>query len=208
MNAVYDSSVGKESTCNAEDPGSIPGSGRSAGEGIGYALQYSWASLVAQLVKNLAAKRETWVQSLGWVGKILRRRDRVPSPVFWPGEFHGLYSPWGHRVTHDSAVFPFTCDGSTPSHQKRDPFQGPRKLFFFFFNLNLLFCIGVQLISSPLVAQSVKSLPATQAGINPQVRKIPGEGNGNPLQYSLPGKFHGQRSLVGYSLQDQKVGHE
>ena len=47
-----DSSVDKESTCNARDPGSIPGLGRSAEEGIGYPLQYSWASLVAQLVKN------------------------------------------------------------------------------------------------------------------------------------------------------------
>ena len=47
-----DSSVGKESACNAGDPGSIPGSGRSAGEGIGYPLQYSWASLVGQLIKN------------------------------------------------------------------------------------------------------------------------------------------------------------
>ena len=47
-----DSSVGKESTCNAGDPGSIPGSGRFTGEGIHYPLQYSWASLVAQLVKN------------------------------------------------------------------------------------------------------------------------------------------------------------
>ena len=47
-----DSSVGKYSTCNARDPGSIPGSGRSPGEGIGYLLQYSWASLVAQLVKK------------------------------------------------------------------------------------------------------------------------------------------------------------
>ena len=61
-----DSSVGKQSTCNVGDPGSIPGSGRSTGEGIGYPLQYSWASLVAQLVKNLPAMRETWVQSLGW----------------------------------------------------------------------------------------------------------------------------------------------
>ena len=56
-----DSSVGKESACNAGDPGSIPGSGRSAGEGIGYPLQYSWASLVTQLAKNLPAKWETWV---------------------------------------------------------------------------------------------------------------------------------------------------
>ena len=60
-----DSSVGNESTCNAGDPGAIPGLGRSAGEGIGYPLQYSWASLVAQLVKNPPAMRETWVQTLG-----------------------------------------------------------------------------------------------------------------------------------------------
>ena len=61
-----DSLVGKESTCNAGDPGSIPGLGRSAGEGIGYPLQYSWASLVAQLLKSLPAMWETWVRSLGW----------------------------------------------------------------------------------------------------------------------------------------------
>ena len=59
-----DNSVGKESTCSAGDPGSIPGSGRSAAEGIGYPLQYS--SLVAQLVKNPLAMQETWVRSLGW----------------------------------------------------------------------------------------------------------------------------------------------
>ena len=58
--------VSKESTCNAGDPGSIPGSGRFTGEGIGYPLQYSWASLVAQLVENPPAMRETWVRSLGW----------------------------------------------------------------------------------------------------------------------------------------------
>ena len=60
-----DSSVGTESAYNAGDPSSILGSGRSAGEGIGYPLQYSWASLVNQLVKNLPAMWETWVQSLG-----------------------------------------------------------------------------------------------------------------------------------------------
>ena len=54
-----DSSVGKEFACNAGDPGLIPGSGRYAGEGIGYPLQYSWASLVAQLVKNPPAMWET-----------------------------------------------------------------------------------------------------------------------------------------------------
>ena len=61
-----DSSVGKESTCNAGDPGSVPGSERSTGEEIGYPLQYSWASLVAQLVTNPSAVWETWVWSLVW----------------------------------------------------------------------------------------------------------------------------------------------
>ena len=56
-----DSSVDKESTCNAGDPGSIPGLGRSTGEGMGYPLQYSWTSLVAQLVKNVPAMWKTWV---------------------------------------------------------------------------------------------------------------------------------------------------
>ena len=60
------SSAGKESTCNAGDPSSNPGWGRSPGEGVGYPLQYSWASLVAQLVKNPPAMWETWVRSLGW----------------------------------------------------------------------------------------------------------------------------------------------
>ena len=63
---LLDSSVGKESACNAGDPCSIPALGRSPGEGIGYPFQYSWASLVAQTVKNLRAMRKIWVQSLDW----------------------------------------------------------------------------------------------------------------------------------------------
>ena len=61
-----DSSVGKESTCNAGDPSSISGPGRSAGEETDYPLQYIWASLMAQLVKNPPAMQESWVRSLGW----------------------------------------------------------------------------------------------------------------------------------------------
>ena len=60
-----DSSVGKESACNAGDSSSIPGSGRSTGEGIGYTLQCPWVPLVSQLVKNPPAMQKTWVQSLG-----------------------------------------------------------------------------------------------------------------------------------------------
>ena len=56
----------KESTCYEGDPGSIRGLGRSAGDGLAYPLQYSLASLVAQLVKNLYVMQDTQVQSLGW----------------------------------------------------------------------------------------------------------------------------------------------
>ena len=80
-----DSSVGKESTCNAGDSSSIPGSGRSAGEGIDYPIQYFWASLVAQLEKNLSAMQETWVRSIPWI------RERLHTPVFWPRGFHGQF---------------------------------------------------------------------------------------------------------------------
>ena len=58
--------VVKHPPANAGDPSSIPGLGRSPGEGIGYPLQYSWASLLAQMVKNLPATWKTWVRSLGW----------------------------------------------------------------------------------------------------------------------------------------------
>ena len=60
------SSAGKESACNTGDPYSVPGLGRSTGEGKGYPLQYSWASPVAQLIKNLPAVQEIWVWSRGW----------------------------------------------------------------------------------------------------------------------------------------------
>ena len=78
-----DSSVGKESGYNAGDPSSIPGSERSAGEGIGYPLQYSWASLVAQLVKNLRAMQETWVRSLGWEDPLEKGEVARSSILAW-----------------------------------------------------------------------------------------------------------------------------
>ena len=99
------SSAGKESACNAGDSGSIPGSGRSPGEGIGYPLQYSWASLVAQMVKNPPAMQETWVQSLGWEDPW--RRAWQPTLVFLSGEFPWTEEPSGlqflglQRVGHD-----------------------------------------------------------------------------------------------------------
>ena len=96
MNQHKVSSVGKESLCNAGDPVSIPGLGRSDGEGTGYPLQCSWASLVAQLVKSPPAMEKPWVRSLGWED-IPWRKERLPTQVILPEEFHGLYSPWGHK---------------------------------------------------------------------------------------------------------------
>ena len=129
-----DSSVGKESACNAGDPSSIPGLGRSAGEGIGYPLQYSYAFLVAQLVKNPPAMWETWVDP--WVGKVSWRRERLSTPVFWPGEFHDLYgckeadttlslslfyhigtlAPLGRKTFHSSCYFQYLSQCLTHSH--------------------------------------------------------------------------------------------
>ena len=83
MGDFPDSSVGKESTCSAGDPSLIPGSGRSAREGIGYPLQYSWASLVAQLLKNLPAMRETGVQSLGWEDPLKKGKAIHSSILAW-----------------------------------------------------------------------------------------------------------------------------
>ena len=77
------SSVGKESACNAGHPGSIPGSGRSAGEGIDYPLQYSRASLVAQLVKNLRAMCETRIQFLDWEDPQEKEKATHSSILAW-----------------------------------------------------------------------------------------------------------------------------
>ena len=86
------SSVGKESACNAGDPGSIPGSGRSGGEGIGYPLQYSWAFIVVQLVNNLPAMPETWVRSLGWEDPLEKGKATNSSILAWrtPCTVHGV----------------------------------------------------------------------------------------------------------------------
>ena len=76
-------SVGKESTCNAGDPGSIPELGWSPGEGKGYPLQYSWASLVAQLGKNPPAMCETWVRSVGREDPLEKGKATYSSILAW-----------------------------------------------------------------------------------------------------------------------------
>ena len=87
-----DSSVGKESACNAGDPGFDSWEGRSTGEGIDYPLQYSWASIVAQLVKNRPVMQETWVQSLGWEDPLEKGKATHSSILAWR-------IAWSHGVT-------------------------------------------------------------------------------------------------------------
>ena len=92
-----DSSASTEFSCNAGDPGSIAGSERSSAEGIGYPLQYSWASLVAQLVKNLPAMWETWVQSLGWEDPMEKGKATHSSILAWRIPWttvHGVTQSW------------------------------------------------------------------------------------------------------------------
>ena len=95
-----DISVGKESACNAGDHGLIPGLGRSPEEGIGYPLQYSSAFLVAQLVKNPSAMRETWVQSLSWEDPLEKGNATHSSILAWRIPWN-VQSMGSQRVRHD-----------------------------------------------------------------------------------------------------------
>ena len=81
--AMYPSSVGQESACSTGDPGSIPGSGRSPGEGNGSPLQYSWASFVGQLVNNPPVTQEIWAQSLGWEDPLEKGKATHSSILAW-----------------------------------------------------------------------------------------------------------------------------
>ena len=100
----FGSSVGKESTHNAGDPGLIPGSGKFTGEGIDYSLQYSWVSLMVPLVKkqNKTKQNKKHLQCrrpgfYPWIEKNAWRKEQLPTHSFWPGEFHRLYSPCVHK---------------------------------------------------------------------------------------------------------------
>ena len=104
-------SAGREPTCNAGDTSSIPGSGRSPGEGTGYWLQYSWASLLAQTVKNRSAMQETWVRPLGWEDPLEKGMANHSSILAWRipwTEKPGSQQSMGlERVRHDWMTFTF-----------------------------------------------------------------------------------------------------
>ena len=99
------SSVGKESACSAGDPDSIPGSGRSTEEGRGYHSSI--------LVPCGSAGKESTGNKVDpgfdpWLGRFPWRRERLPTPVFWPGESHGQYSLWGHKESDTTEQLSFS----------------------------------------------------------------------------------------------------
>ena len=151
------SSAAKESTCSAGDPSLIPGSGRSPGEGIGYQLHYSWASLVAQLVKNLPAVWETWVWSLGWEGPLEKGKATHSSILAWriPSTIQSMGS---QRVGHDWVTLTFT-------------YQHRQELSNLLFSLvQSLSC--VQLLATPWTAVHQASLSITNSQSPPRPMSI------------------------------------
>ena len=123
------SSAGKESTCNAGDPSLISGSGRSPGEGIGYPLQYSWASMVAQTVKNPPEMKETWDGLLGWEDSVEEGKATHSSILAWrsswteePGglQFIGLQRVGHDWVTKHSTAQPVNNVMTVSGGQQRD----------------------------------------------------------------------------------------
>ena len=108
-------SAGKESACTRGEPALIPGLGSCPGEGIGYPLQYSWASLVVQTVNSMQAMWETWVQSLGWEDPL--EEGMAPYSIFLPRESPWTEEPGGpqsmgsQRVRQDEAT-KYTHSGS------------------------------------------------------------------------------------------------
>ena len=114
------SSVGKESACNVGDPSLISGSGGSPGEGIGYPLQYSWTSLVAQPVKNPPAMWETWAQSLGWEDSLEKGKAAHSSILEDSMDWRIPWSPWGNKESDT------TFHLSYPSYK-------PHSVMIFFF---------------------------------------------------------------------------
>ena len=163
-----DSSVGKESACSAGDPGSIPELGRSAGEGIGYPLQYSWVSLVAQLVKNPPGMWETWVRSLGW---------RFPGEgKGYPLQYSGLENSTGLQIVrHNWATFTFTfqlTDGRLwdlpfkshePIHRNKSMYMCMHVYIYIIYNKYILYncCCSVAKSHSTLCNLMDYSMPGS-----------------------------------------------
>ena len=201
-------SVGKESACNAGDPGSIPELGRSTREGIGYPFQYSWAYMVAQMVKNLPTMWEIWVQSLSCEDPLEKRMATHSSILAWriswtDGPGGPPYGPWGHKELDTTEPTHFTSgtwwEWKPVTHHSSQS-DDASWLFLSLLHSSLLHlysCFLRSLFQTNCFPGGsdckASAYNAGDPGSIPGLGRSPGEGNGNPLQYS-----HGWRSLVGY----------
>ena len=97
-----------------------------------------------------------------WVGKIPWRRERLPTPVLWPREFHGLYSPWGHRVRHDLVTFNFQSNMTGKAHIKlcRDR-RHPNELSYEHYWQNRIFPVCIMLVCSLFYATWIHEINPT-----------------------------------------------
>ena len=165
-------SAGKESTCNAGDPGSIPGLGRSPREGICYPLQYSWAFPGGSDGKEFSCNVGD-LGSIPGLGRFPWRREGLPTPVFLPGESHGQRSLAGYRLC-SCKESDTTEQLSTAQHKHSMDFPG-----------------GASGGESACQCRNWR--------FNPWVGKIPKRKTRQPTAVLLPRESHGQGSLAGYS---------
>ena len=122
-----DSSVGKESACNVGDSSSISGWGRVTGEGIGYPLQYSWASLGAQLAKNPPVMRKTGVRSLGWEAPLEKGKATHSSILAYRIPWN-VYNPWGRKESDRTEQLSLSLFKLYVAHQTPSAMEFPSKI--------------------------------------------------------------------------------
>ena len=155
------SSGGKESACNIGDPGLIPGSGRSPGEGIDYPLYFSWVYLVAQMVKNPPAKQETWVQSLGWEDPLEEGMATHSSILAWRIFNSNIHVPLSlpqYKKQNSICIFTSSCAPTSPEVTVTLDLVFILSLLFFIVYPNVYICIYISLHKRSFCACSVSSV--------------------------------------------------
>ena len=148
---------------------------------------------------------KTWFRKIPW------RRERLPTPVYWPGEFHGLYSPWGpkeldmtewlsrHLKRHRTIKYLILFSQSKMLSMSMDIYSGIYENLWHshtHFYTSLYCNKGFPVIGTSGEELACQCRRPQRCGFDPESGRSPERGHGNPLQYSWPGESHGQRSLA------------